>query len=97
VRHEYRLDRCPTCADQTLVPLADDAQIHYEYELVEKPIILHAHQAHGYWRATCDSMQRAPLPLALRQEGLVGPLTGLIGYLKGSGPFVLHHVASPPR
>ncbi len=86
VRHEYRLDRCPSCADQALVPVADGQQIHYQYELVESPIALHAHQAHAYWCATCDTMHTAPLPPALRQEGLVGPrLTGLIGYLKGSG------------
>ena len=86
VRHEYRLDRCPTCADQALVPVADGRQIHYQYELVERPIALHAHQAHAYWCATCATMQTAPLPVALRREGLVGPrLTGLIGYLKGSG------------
>lgn len=86
VRHEYRLDRCPSCADQTLVPMADDQQIHYQYELVEKPIVLQAHQAQAYWCATCATIQRAPLPSTLRREGLVGPrLTGLIGYLKGSG------------
>ncbi|MGY8880474.1 MAG: IS66 family transposase [Dehalococcoidia bacterium] len=86
VRHEYPLDRCPACADQSLVPIADGGQIHYQYELVERPIVLHAHQAHAYWCATCDTMQSAPLPSALRQEGLVGPrLTSLIGYLKGSG------------
>jgi transposase len=86
VLHEYPLDRCPACADQALVPIADSGPVHYQYELVERPIILHAHQAHAYWCATCDAMQRASLPSVLRQEGLVGPrLTGLVGYLKGSG------------
>ena len=86
VRHDYRLDYCPSCADQALVPLADSGPVHYQYELVDKPIVLHAHQAQAYWCATCDTMQVAPLPLTLRQEGLVGPrLTGLIGYLKGNG------------
>ncbi len=86
VVHEYRLDCCPACADQSLVPVVKGQQIHYQYELAERPIVLHAHQAHAYWCATCDTMRRASLPSALRQEGLVGPrLTGLIGYLKGSG------------
>ena len=86
VQHDYRLDRCPACADQSLVPVVEGQQIHYQYELVERPIVLHAHRAHAYWCASCDTMQSASLPSALRQAGLVGPrLTGLIGYLKGSG------------
>ena len=46
-------------------------------ELVEKPILLHAHQSHLYWSAAGDRMQAPPLPFAVSQGSLVGPL--LIG------------------
>jgi len=84
--HAHQLDRCPNCAEDALVPLAGAEQTHYQYELVEKPIVLHAHQSHAYWCASCDRMQAAAFPASVLRGGLVGPrLTGLIGYLKGSG------------
>ncbi len=86
VLHAHHLDRCPDCSGGALVHLAGAEQTHYQYELVEKPIVLHAHQSHMYWCAVCDRMQAAPFPAAVSQGGLVGPrLTGLLGYLKGSG------------
>jgi len=81
----YPLDRCPSCADTALVPV-DGGPIHYQYELVEKPILLHAHHAQAYWCATCDTRSTATLPPALRPAGLVGSrLTSLISLLKGGG------------
>ena len=86
VVHDHHLDDCPNCTGTSLVHLAGGEQTHYQYELVEQPIVLHAHQSHVYWCACCDRMQAAPLPAGVSQGGLVGPrLTGLIGYLKGSG------------
>ena len=86
VVHDHHLDRCPDCTGDSLVHLAGGEQTRYQYELVEKPVMLHAHQSHVYWCATCDRMPAAPFPAAVSQGGLVGPrLTGLIGYLKGSG------------
>ena len=38
VLHEYRLARCPVCADQALVAVANGSPVHYQYELVEKPM-----------------------------------------------------------
>jgi len=86
VIHDYYLDCCPACAGDGLHPLSGAEQIHYQYELVAQPIQLHAHQSHLYWCADCNQMQATPFPDGLTQAGLVGPrLTGLIGYLKGSG------------
>ena len=84
VVHAHRLDRCPSCASPHLFHLAGAEQTHYQYELVEKPVLLHAHQSHLYGCAICHQLQAAPFPDAVRQGGLVGPgLTGLIGFLKG--------------
>ena len=86
VLHANHLDRCPDCAGESLVHLAGEEQVHYQYELVAKPIALHAYQSHKYWCACCDLMQAAPFPASVLRGGLVGPrLTGLIGYLKGGG------------
>ena len=86
VVHDHHLDRCPVCSGDHLIHLAGGQQTRYQYELVEKPILLHAHQSQVYWCAACDRLQAAPWPTAVSQGGLVGPgLTGLIGYLKGSG------------
>lgn len=82
----HRLDCCPDCAHSTLVEQPDQKRTHYQYELAEKPIVLHAHQSHAYWCTSCDGLHVAPLPMTVKRGGLVGPrLTGLIGYLKGSG------------
>lgn len=84
--HAHHLDRCPSCASPHLFHLAGAEQTHYQYELVEKPILLHAHQSHLYSCVDCDRIHAAPFPEAVRQGGLVGPrLTGLIGFLKGGG------------
>ena len=86
VIHDHRLDRCPTCASDRLFHFAGAEQTHYQYELVEKPILLHAHQSHLYSCAVCNQIHAAPFPNAVGPSGLVGPrLTGLIGFLKGSG------------
>ena len=86
VIHAHPLDRCPSCASPHLFHFAGAEQTHHQYELVEKPILLHAHQSHLYSCADCAQLHAAPFPKAVRQGGLVGPrLTGLIGYLKGGG------------
>ena len=84
--HTHRLPQCPGCTGGSLIELPDIGRIQYQYELVEKPIQLHAHQALCYWCPDCEQTQEASLPLPVRHGGLLGPrLTGLIGYLKGSG------------
>lgn len=86
VIHTHPLDRCPGCGGHRLVHVAGGEQTRYQYELVEKPILLHAHQSPLYWCASCDRLHAAPFPAAVSSGGLVGPrLTGLIGFLKGGG------------
>jgi|TARA_Y100000310_G_scaffold224824_1_gene226704 transposase len=86
VIHAHHLDCCPSCASPHLFHFAGAEHTHYQYELVEQPILLHAHQSRLYSCIDCDQIHAAPFPDAVRLGGLVGPqLTGLIGYLKGSG------------
>lgn len=86
VIHDYYLDGCPACGDDALHALPEGEQIHYQYELVDQPIQLHAHRSQSYCCSACHHQPSAPLPAGLVSSGLVGPrLTGLIGYLKGSG------------
>lgn len=84
--HTHALTQCPGCTGTSLIELPDVGRTQYQYELVEKPILLHAHQAGRYWCPDCERTHEAVLPRPVRQGGLLGPgLTGLVGYLKGSG------------
>jgi transposase len=86
ILHDHRLDCCPNCSCSTLIDLPGQERTQYQYELADQPIVLHAHQSHAYRCASCDTLHVAPPPVTVKQGGLVGPrLTGLIGYLKGSG------------
>lgn len=82
--HTYPLEVCPGCGGDHLDVLDGVEQIRFQYELVDKPVVLHAHQAFSYWCADCQKYQHAQLPETVRQGGLVGPrLTAMIGSLKG--------------
>ena len=48
VIHAHYLDCCPSCASPHLFHFAGAEQTHYQYELVDYPILLHAHQSHLY-------------------------------------------------
>ena len=83
-QHGYILDHCPHGCDGKLIPLPGEEKILYQYELVAKPVLLHAHIAGAYWCPECDEIHRTEVPSAIRAGGLVGErLTSLIGYLKG--------------
>jgi transposase len=82
--HTYTLDVCPNCGGEHLAALDGMGQIRFQYELVEKPVVLHAHQGVSYWCADCQKFHHANLPDTVRKGGLVGPrLTAMIGSLKG--------------
>lgn len=86
VIHDYSLSCCPSCGKEALHPLPGGEQIHYQYELVDQPIQLHAHRSEQYACSACPHQPSASFPEGVVSSGLVGPrLTGLIGYLKGSG------------
>ena len=83
-KHRYGLEACPQCAGVHLEALPGAEKTTYQYELVHRPILLHAHQAHAYWCPACQKIHHAALPTPVRKGGLVGPdLTAMIGYLKG--------------
>ena len=84
VTHTHRLEACPQCQGSHLVPLPGAEQTAYQYELVERPILLHAHQRQAGWCVQCNQVHFAPLSDPVEKGGVVGPrLTALIGYLKG--------------
>ena len=83
-KHTYGLEACPQCAGVHLEVLPGAEKTTYQYELVDQPILLHAHQVHAYWCLDCQKIHYASLPTPVRKGGLVGPdLTAMIGYLKG--------------
>ena len=83
-KHLYSLDACPKCAGGHLETLPGAEKTLYQYELVDQPILLHAHQRQAYWCPDCQQIHHASLPVPVRKGGLVGPdLTAMIGYLKG--------------
>ena len=82
--HDYTLDECPHGGTVDLIPLPADTKILYQYELVEKPVLLHAHLACACWCEGCDEIHYGKIPPAIRKGGLAGNrLTSLIGCLKG--------------
>jgi transposase len=83
-KHTHDLETCPQCAGQALELVPGAEKTTYQYELVDQPILLHAHQRQAYWCAACHTIHHAPLPVEVRKGGLVGPqLSALSGYLKG--------------
>ncbi len=85
-QHTYELDTCPHCASEQLEVWPGAEKTTYQYEVVDPPILLHAHQRPAYWCFNCQKVHHASLPVNVRKGGLVGPkLTALIGYLKGNG------------
>jgi transposase len=84
-QHGYELGECPNGGEGRLILLPEETKIVYQYELVEKPVLLHAHLAFGYWCTECEKIHHAELPAEVRKGGLVGErLTSLIGFLKGA-------------
>jgi len=84
LHHTYTLEVCPNCAGAHLDLLDGEEKIAFQYELAEKPVMLHAHQGLAYWCADCQKIHHAELPDEVLKGGLVGPrLTAMIGSLKG--------------
>lgn len=84
VQHGHTLESCPKgcCSDLLLIPEA--TKTYYQYELVDKPVLLHAHQVYGCYCPECDEIHYDVVPAEVRNGGLVGPrLSATIAYLKG--------------
>ena len=83
-QHGHTLDDCPKCHSAELLLLPEATKVHYQYELVENPVKLHANVLFGYWCPDCDEIHHDELPLEIRKGGLVGPrLSATIAHLKG--------------
>jgi len=84
-QHGYELDECPKGSEGELILVPEVTKVLFQYELVEKPVRLHAHLAFGYWCAECGEVHYAKLPPEIRKGGLVGErLTSLVGVMKGA-------------
>ena len=84
VQHEHFLDSCPKGCSSDLVLIPEATKTHYQYELVDKPVLLHAHHVVGCYCPDCDEIHYDILPPEVRNGGQVGPrLTATIAYLKG--------------
>jgi transposase len=71
-------------ASHRLVPLVDEQKIIQQVELMEKPFVVTAHVAQGYWCQGCQGYHYAALPPEVLAGGLCGPrLTSFVSYLKG--------------
>ena len=82
--HTYTLKACPHCRGK-LKLLKSGAQIIQQVEVVSTPIEVHEHQGLAYWCAHCQKIHYAPLPPAVEQGGLIGPvLTAQIAYMKSA-------------
>lgn len=80
---EHTLDACPSCGG----PLRRNghlAQVVQQVDVEKPPLVIEQHTSPEYWCARCAQAYKAPLPLHIKQGGLVGPeLTTLIAFLKG--------------
>ncbi len=84
VRHGYTLDFCPKGCSSDLVLIPEATKTDYQYELVDKPVLLHAHHRFGYYCPDCDEIYYDVLRPEVRRGGLAGPwLSATIAYLKG--------------
>lgn len=82
--HTYTLTSCPSCRGDHLNLLDGKEKIDFQYELVDKPVLLHAHQRLAYKCTDCNQIHYAQTPLEVQSGGLVGPrLSAMIGSLKG--------------
>jgi transposase len=82
-RH-YGLDACPDCQGPLEWRPAQDRVVQ-QVEVAPTPVKVEEHRGLAYWCAHCQKMHYAPLPSAVEQGGLIGPiLTAQIAYLKGA-------------
>mgnify|MGYP002806649654 CR=1 FL=1 len=73
VQHEHFLDSCPKGCSSDLVLIPEVTKTHDHYELVDKPVLLHAHHVVGCYCPDCDEIHYDILPPEVRNGGMVGP------------------------
>ena len=84
MHHGHTLDFCPKGCSSDLVLIPEATKTDYQYELVDKPVFLHAHHRFGYYCSDCEEIYYDMLPPEVRNGGLVGTrLSASIAYLKG--------------
>ncbi len=80
---ELQLDVCPTCGGK-LVRSHEQAKIHQQVELVERPFLVTEFQQTQYWCEHCQCFHCAHLPPDVKNAGFFGSkLIALTAYLKG--------------
>mgnify|MGYP001200322203 CR=1 FL=1 len=73
VQDGHILDFCPKGCSSDLVLIPDATKIYYQYELVDKPVLLHAHHVFGCYCPDCGEIHYDVLPPEVRNGGMVGP------------------------
>ena len=82
--HRYTQPHCPQCGHRGVRWPGNDRRVQ-QAEIVPRPIEVHEHWAEGYWCGRCGRLYWAPLPAAVEQGGLIGPvLTAQLAYMKGA-------------
>jgi transposase len=80
----YTLSACPHCGG-TVELTAEAPRVIQQVEIQDTPIIITAHCGQAYWCPNCETLHYAPIPEAIKKEGLFGPrLHTLVAYLKGA-------------
>ena len=84
VQHGHILDSCPKGCSSDLGLIPEATKTYYQYELVDKPVLLHAHHVFGCYCPDCGEIHYDVLPPEVRNGGMVDPrLSATIAYLKG--------------
>ena len=82
--HTHTLKACPDCMGK-LKLLKRGARIVQQAEVIPAQIEVEEHRGLAYWCAHCQKIHYAPLPPAVEQGGLIGPvLTAQIAYMKSA-------------
>jgi transposase len=82
VVENYTLSSCPHCGG--VVELTEDPpRVIQQVEIQDTPIIITEHRGQAYWCPNCEKIHYAPIPEAVKKEGLFGPrIHTLVAYFK---------------
>jgi transposase len=84
-KHPYDLRRCPCCDSPRLKARPQETKYLYQYELVERPVELHAHVIPIYGCDSCQEVRQTTLPSGVRKAGLIRPRRSrVLAYLNGA-------------
>jgi transposase len=81
---DHHIDLCPRCGHGLQPPLLNEPRVIQQVDIKDVPLSIQEHRTYSGWCSCCQKLYEAPLPIAIKRGGLVGPkLTTQIAYLKG--------------